>query len=791
MHLNKNSAQGTIDEPFGKRFAKKSIAQGTIEYLVIIAVVVVISLVVVGLFIGVFSNSSQQVINSSSKIGNNSAGGISIVEGVIDSQGDALIRLNNTSSDAITLTRISVGGVDNNYLNQIVGLDSKTISLSGLANACPCVGGQKSVTCEYIVNYIQNGITKTVRLNKTTECVSDAVAVDEGKVIDPIDGSAPSVLLLSPSDRNVYSGRNIYFDFNSTDNSTISSCTLRIGSDTNTYYNLNNGLNTILYTKSGNDGAFDWNISCTNGTNSSTSTSRQIFMDANSQQIGSCIELQDMNKNLSGNYELMNDVNCYTDTRVGGALYNGGAGFRPVGDSTIKFTGTFNGKNKIIYNMFINSLVGYTGLFGYVNSGTIYDVGLVNVNVTGTSGLVGGLVGWLFSGDINNSYSTGTVTGSGSVSDVGGLAGQSGGTISNSYSTGTVTGSSNVGGLVGLVSGPMSYSYSTATVTGSGNYVGGLMGYNLYATISNSYSSGTVTGSGSGTSGVGGLAGGSTGVISNCYSTSNVIASGSIYVGGLVGNNSYVSGPISYSSSTGTVTGSTYVGGLVGNSSGLVSYSSSTGAVTGSGNYVGGLVGYSSKAITYSFSTGNVIGSGSSYVGGLVGQSINESISNSYSTGNVTGSGNYVGGLVGQVNYTTIQSYSTGAVTGSSNVGGLVGRALNSMGGEAISNSYSTGLVTGSGSNLGGLVGNLQLGTITNSYWDINRTGKTVCCGAGTCTNCVGKNLANSDPNAFFSNVIGLDYNVPMQHNSVPANDWNFVINWKKVDNNYPKLFWQ
>jgi hypothetical protein len=78
------------------------VAQGTVEYLVIIAVVVVISLVVVGLFTNVFSSSSQQVINSSSKIGTSSGGGISIVEAVLDVEGDSLIKLNNTSSDPIT-----------------------------------------------------------------------------------------------------------------------------------------------------------------------------------------------------------------------------------------------------------------------------------------------------------------------------------------------------------------------------------------------------------------------------------------------------------------------------------------------------------------------------------------------------------------------------------------------------------------------------------------------------------------------------------------------------------------
>ena len=148
---------------------KKSTAQGTVEYLVILAVVVVISLVVVGIFTGMFSSSSQQVINSSSKIGSSTGGGISIVESVLDPAGDSLVKLSNTSSDPITLTRISVGGVNNDFSEQVVGTDSKTFSLSNLVSGCKCSSGQKNVTCEYSITYTQNGIVKTLSLIHISE----------------------------------------------------------------------------------------------------------------------------------------------------------------------------------------------------------------------------------------------------------------------------------------------------------------------------------------------------------------------------------------------------------------------------------------------------------------------------------------------------------------------------------------------------------------------------------------------------------------------------------------------
>ena len=195
MVKNKNSnliAQGTVEEFFGKpskpivygsmkadasigKFSKKSTAQGTVEYLVILAVVVVISLVVVGIFTNMFSSSSQQVVNSSSKLGTSSGGGISIVESVLDVEGDSLVKVSNASTDPIVLTKISMGGVDRVYSEQVVGRDSKTFSLSDLTSGCTCAANQKSVSCEYVISYTQNGISKTDRFTKSVECVVDSV----------------------------------------------------------------------------------------------------------------------------------------------------------------------------------------------------------------------------------------------------------------------------------------------------------------------------------------------------------------------------------------------------------------------------------------------------------------------------------------------------------------------------------------------------------------------------------------------------------------------------------------
>ena len=132
-------------------------------------------------------------------------------------------------------------------------------------------------------------------------------------------------------------------------------------------------------------------------------------------------------------------------------------------------------------------------------------------SVSGNSD-VGGLVGFS-QGTISNSYSTGSV--SCFASQCGGLTGVNFfGTISNSYATGSVSGSSFVGGLVGFSNGRIFDSYATGSVSCSASFCGGLMGTNVFGTISNSYATGSVSGSTS----VGGLVGNNnTGTISNSY----------------------------------------------------------------------------------------------------------------------------------------------------------------------------------------------------------------------------------------------------------------------------------
>jgi Secretion system C-terminal sorting domain/The GLUG motif len=131
-----------------------------------------------------------------------------------------------------------------------------------------------------------------------------------------------------------------------------------------------------------------------------------------------------------------------SDFEIGGNFYNSGAGFIPIGNSTSKFTGSYDGDGHTIDHLFIYlPSTAFTGLFGYALNGTIENLGVINVDITGGSSHTGGLVGVADYITVSNSYSTGSVNG---CTNTGGLVGMNyaSSTISNSYSTGSVTRSS-------------------------------------------------------------------------------------------------------------------------------------------------------------------------------------------------------------------------------------------------------------------------------------------------------------------------------------------------------------
>lgn len=205
------------------------------------------------------------------------------------------------------------------------------------------------------------------------------------------------------------------------------------------------------------------------------------------------------------------------------------------------FTGVLDGNGHTVSHLTITGgrFLGFVGRL--TSRGEVKNLGVVDVNITGSGICVGGLVGYSQSGTVVNCYSTGAVSGQ---DYVGGLAGHNWDSdVTNCYSTCSASGSRSVGGLVGYnYEGHLTQCFSTGDVRGNSN-VGGLVGED------------------------------SGGDVIRCYSAGAV--SGDRYVGGLVGLVGYLRGSIAMSYSSGSVSGTDRVGGLVGYNWGYGSISTS------------------------------------------------------------------------------------------------------------------------------------------------------------------------------------------------------------------------
>lgn len=205
-------------------------------------------------------------------------------------------------------------------------------------------------------------------------------------------------------------------------------------------------------------------------------------IDRDPYQITNCFQLQAMKDHLSSSFVLNNNIDCSMTSG-----WNNGLGFLPIGHFQDNFSGSLNGNNYVISDLFINKNDSYAGLFAFTFEAIISNIGLINVNFTSGDDFVGGLAGRVEDSEISNVYTSGIIAGSQSV---GGIIGDiKASNILNSYSTVQVSAESNyAGGIAGYVdsTSKINNSYSTGDVSGS-NFVGGLVGNTSAGVIVNSY----------------------------------------------------------------------------------------------------------------------------------------------------------------------------------------------------------------------------------------------------------------------------------------------------------------
>ena len=221
---------------------------------------------------------------------------------------------------------------------------------------------------------------------------------------------------------------------------------------------------------------------------------------------------------LVGNNDAGLINNSYNTGSVNGAAGTGGL----VGS---------NGAGSIINSYSSSTVTGKAGTGGLVGSNLsgVLSNDYATGNVKGDAG-TGGLLGSStnITGSVSYSYATGIVDGTGSQNlvgiggaGVGGLVGSMGtGSIDNSYATGNIYGAAGSGGLVGSITGNIRDSYATGNIYGAAG-TGGIAGSSS-GVVANSYA----TGNSVGAAGTSSLVGDGTSSYANAANVSNSVGLG-------------------------------------------------------------------------------------------------------------------------------------------------------------------------------------------------------------------------------------------------------------------------
>ena len=207
----------------------------------------------------------------------------------------------------------------------------------------------------------------------------------------------------------------------------------------------------------------------------------------------------------------------------------------PIGTAEHPYSGSFNGGGYNIAGVYTTESSGTNGtdvgLFGNVSGGAILNTIVIDGLIVGIEN-VGGIVGSMSNGIINNCCSNSDIRGDKAVGGiVGKLTGSSSkvtasctlGTVTGTTASGDVSFAQNIGGLIGYNNRAeisKCFTYSTVQAPSSRN-VGGIIGNNAGGQVTLCYNASTVNGSTT----AGGLAGyNNNGTFNHCYTVGKVNA---------------------------------------------------------------------------------------------------------------------------------------------------------------------------------------------------------------------------------------------------------------------------
>ncbi|TVR14292.1 MAG: LamG domain-containing protein [Balneolaceae bacterium] len=191
-----------------------------------------------------------------------------------------------------------------------------------------------------------------------------------------------------------------------------------------------------------------------------------------------------------------------------------------------------------------------------------------------------------------------------------------------------------------------------------------------------------------------------------------------------------------------------------------------------------GLFGYLKNAHILNIGLTNSSLTGSNYVGGLAGRSDNSTIEKCFTDGEITGNDTLGGLLAYSLNTNTFNSYSTANITGSDRGGGLIGDLENSE----IRNSYAAGNLNDEMTSSGGLVGASSGSAFANSFWDISASGQS--------TSAEGEGKTTDEMNDVYT-FLDAGWDFVSETDNGDDFLWDMDVTSGGINDGYPILSWQ
>ena len=375
---------------------------------------------------------------------------------------------------------------------------------------------------------------------------------------------------------------------------------------------------------------------------------------------------------LDGDYLQTQDIDASVT-----ATWNKGAGFIPIGETSIEFMpqflGSYDGGGHAISNLIIKRSNRFSvGLFHSFSSGELRNIVLENAWIENREfgRITGGIVGYAWRGDITNCRVSGFVHGADGV---------------RIPTPGAAPAGNAEKGAMPFV----------------GPHTGGIVGIAHETNISDCNVSGEVQGAE--------LAGGvcatiRLGDINRCTVTANITST--VHAGGVCVDS--IASYMARCHVRGAVRGAGDGGGIVVHTYGLT---------------LG--IGFGLYSYVVQSSADGIV-DGDQAAGGIVGINYAGVVQLCRNAATVKSRGS-AGGLAGVNRYSITDSYSTGAIIGQSVAGGAIGEH-HPLTADIVSRTYASGPVIGDEA-VGGLVGFNGGGTIGSSYWDVDISGQDASAG--------------------------------------------------------------